>query len=261
MNESVLDKIVAGKKEELEASKRLRPLKELRRLIEPQKRPLDFASALQGSKIKLIAEVKKSSPSRGVIRHDLDPAALARIYAESGASVISVLTEERHFQGSLDNLVIVKEAVKRNPVPILRKDFIFDSYQVFESRAFGADAILLIAAILKEDELRQLLSLSHEIGMKCLVEVHSEEEAEQALKSNAKIIGINNRNLNDFSVDLGTTERLRKIIPKNRIVISESGIKSHADVERLQKCGVSAILVGEALVASDDIAGKIKEFL
>lgn len=261
MNESVLDKIVAGKKEELEASKQMRPLDELKRLIHKQASPLDFAQALRGSGVKLIAEIKKASPSQGVLKADLDLATLARIYAENGASAISVLTEERHFQGSLGSLRIVKEAVRRKPVPLLRKDFIFDTYQVYESRAFGADVILLIAAILKEDELRALLSLSHELDMKCLVEVHNEKEVEQALESGARVIGINNRNLTDFSVDLETTEKLRKFIPKDRIVVSESGIKNRADIERLRKCNVNAVLVGEALVISDDIPGKIKELL
>lgn len=257
----MLDGILADKALELAAARQIRPLGELKRLALRQPPPLDFAKALRGDKIKLIAEVKKASPSRGLICADFDPVALSRTYAENGAAAISVLTEVSHFQGSLDHLLTIRRALGEKAVPLLRKDFIFDPYQIYESRAYGADALLLIVAILKESELGNLLALSHELGMKCLVEVHQESEIEVALRSGAQIIGINNRDLKSFAVDLGTTERLRRLIPPDHIVVSESGIKGRSDVERLRKWGVNAILVGEALMSSPDIPAKMRELL
>jgi indole-3-glycerol phosphate synthase len=169
------------------------------------------------------------------------------------------LTEERYFGGSLEHLMAIRE--KLDKIPLLRKDFIFDPYQVYESRAFGADALLLIVAILSDEQLVELLSLSHELGMKCLVEVHDEAELERALLSGAEVIGINNRDLGTFTVDLATTKRLRPLIPLDRIVVSESGIRDRGDVQMLREWGVDAILVGEALVAASDVAKKVRELL
>ena len=253
----ILDEIVKAKKEELANRKRTMPLAELK----PSSSKKDFASALDGEGIQLIAEVKKASPSRGLLRPDFDPLRLAQTYADNGAAAISVLTEERYFQGSLEYLAAIKGMLNQREIPLLRKDFIFDPYQVYESGAYGADALLLIVAILSRDQLTELLSLSHSLGLQCLVEVHDEPELESAVSSGAKIIGINNRDLSTFSVDLTITKRLRPLVPGDRLVVSESGIKNRADVQRLRKWGVDAVLVGEALVTADDIAAKMGEFL
>ncbi|MFH0847685.1 MAG: indole-3-glycerol phosphate synthase TrpC [Chloroflexota bacterium] len=257
----MLAKIVSGKVRELAEAKRKSSLAELMKLTEAQPPALDFANVLRGDRVRLIAEVKKASPSAGLLCPDLDAVALAQTYAENGAAAISVLTEGRHFQGSLDYLPAIKKGLGERAIPLLRKDFIFDPYQVYESRASGADALLLIVAILKEEELVYLLSLSHRLGMSCLVEVHNEGEVESALEAGARIIGVNNRDLDTFSVDLTATERLRKLIPRDRIVVSESGIKTHDDVARLRGWGVDAILVGEALVTAPDVATRMRELL
>ena len=255
----ILDEIVTAKKEELTKRKQTMPLARLESNRAKNLEKLDFASALRGDGIRLIAEVKKASPSKGVMCPNLDPVGLARTYADNGASAISVLTEVRYFQGSLEHLAdIGRELGGRKP--LLRKDFIFDPYQVYESSAYGADALLLIVAILSEQQLTELLSLSHSLGMECLVEVHDEAELEVALRSDARIIGINNRDLTTFSVDITTTKRLHPLIPADRIVVSESGIKDSADVQRLREWGVDAILIGEALVTADDVAAKMREF-
>ena len=255
----ILDEIVAAKKDELAKRKQIMPLAELASSRTRSSKKLDFASALRGDGISLIAEVKKASPSRGMICPDLDPVKLARTYADNGASAISVLTEAKYFKGSLEYLASIHRELQGQK-PLLRKDFIFDPYQVHESSAYGADALLLIVAILSKQKLAELLSLSHDLGMECLVEVHDEAELEVALRSGAKIVGINNRDLSTFSIDLATTERLRPLVPADRIVVSESGIKDRADVQRLREWGVDAVLIGEALAAADDVAAKMREF-
>ena len=257
----ILERIVADNLNELEARKLSFPLAELRRTALEQPPPLDFASALRGDHIRLIAEVKKASPSRGVIRHDFNPVEIARTYTSNGASAISVLTEFRYFQGSLDYLKDIEKALGNKRPPLLRKDFIGDPYQIYQSRAYGADSLLLIVAILTPGRLEELLGLSRELGMSCLVEVHNEAELEIALKSGARIIGINNRDLNTFTVDLATTRRLRPLIPPDRIVVSESGIKDSSDMEKLKSWGVDAVLIGESLMSAPDIAAKMKELL
>ncbi|MFH1382354.1 MAG: indole-3-glycerol phosphate synthase TrpC [Chloroflexota bacterium] len=255
----ILDRIVQDNLADLEARKRSLPLAELRRQAEKQAPPLDFASALRGDGIRLIAEVKKASPSAGVIRADFDPVEIARIYAQNGAAAISVLTEAKYFQGNLDYLKSIKEALGQPRPPLLRKDFIHDPYQIYEARAYGADAVLLIVAILTPEKLKDLLTLSHELGMGCLVEVHNEAELEIALASDAGIIGINNRDLKTFTVDITTTQRLRPLIPADRLVVSESGIKDRNDIDKLKKWGANAVLIGETLMAAPDIAMKMKE--
>jgi indole-3-glycerol phosphate synthase len=259
----ILDQIVADNSLELETRKRNSPVEELQRVVGEQPLPLDMASALQGEggKVQLIAEVKKASPSRGVIRSDFNPVEIAQTYASNGASAISVLTEPRYFQGSLNYLKEIREALGSKRVPLLRKDFIVDPYQVYESRAYGADSLLLIVAILIPDKLEELLGLSHQLGLSCLVEVHNESELEIALRSQTRIVGINNRDLRNFTVDISTTQRLRPLIPADRIVVSESGIKDHSDIEKLRECGVDAVLIGESLMSAPDIAVKIKELL
>ena len=257
----ILDQIVADNHLELEARKRVTPLAELQRVALGQSPPLDFALALRGDRIQLIAEVKKASPSRGVIRSDFDPVAIAQIYANNGASAISVLTETKYFRGSLNHLNDIKEALGNKRPPLLRKDFITDPYQIYESRAYGADSLLLIVAILSSQKLKALLELSHELGMNCLVEVHNEAEVEIALRSGARIIGINNRDLKTFAVDLATTESLRPLIPKDKIVVSESGIKDRHDMDKMRQWNVNAVLIGESLISAPDIAARMKELL
>jgi len=246
---------------ELEYRKRRLPLAELQNIALEQPPPLDFLSAIRGENIRLIAEIKKASPSRGVIRPDFNPAEIAKIYASNGASAISVLTEERYFQGSLDYLKEVKDAMGSRGIPVLRKDFIYDPYQIYESRAYKADSLLLIVAMLQLEKLQELLGISHELAMSCVVEVHNEAEVETALRSGARIIGINNRDLATFTVDLSTTERLKPLIPSDRVVISESGINNRRDIERLKQVGVDAVLIGESLMSAPDISSKMKELL
>jgi indole-3-glycerol phosphate synthase len=254
-----LEDIVAASRAELAASQARRPLEELQRMAQEQPAALGLAPALSGDRIRLIAEVKQASPSRGVIRPDFDPVAIAQTYAQSGAAAISVLTEARYFKGSLNHLRDIRKAVTN--LPLLRKDFILCPYQVYQARACGADSLLLIVAILTPKKLGELLELSHELGMDCLVEVHNEKELEIALASGARIIGINNRDLKTFNVDLDTTRRLRPLIPQDRIVVGESGIKDGRDMAKLKKWGVNAALVGEALMLVPDIAAKMKELL
>ena len=260
----ILDEIVKSKRESLERQKREMPLRELkRRCAGVRHKPVDFASALRGDDIRLIAEIKKASPSKGMINADIDPVKLATTYAANGAAAISVLTEADYFKGSTDYLRAIREAFdgKRIRVPLLRKDFIFDPYQIYESRAFGADALLLIAAILDDEKLSRLLALSRDLGMSCLVEAHNAGEVQRAISSGAHIIGINNRDLKTFDIDLRTTERLRPLVPDDCIVVSESGIKRRDDVEKLRGWKVNAMLVGEVLSAAGDAAEKLKELL
>jgi indole-3-glycerol phosphate synthase len=257
MAAAILEKILADKKQEVEQRKRFLPLAALKERL-AQYKPLDFAGALAGKGVKLIAEVKKASPSRGVLCPDFDPVALATTYARNGAAAVSVLTEAAHFQGSLKDLAAIREKVN---IPLLRKDFIYDEYQVYESAAFGADALLLIVAILSPEQLQTLLELSQSLELDCLVEVHNEEELLTALLADAKIIGINNRDLNTFEVDTNTTRRLRLLIPGENIVVSESGIRNRDDMKKMKECRVDAVLVGEALVTAGDIPARIKELM
>lgn len=257
---TILDEIFAHKSREVANRKKALPLQEVRAQADQSPEPLDFVQALrrnQGPKPALIAEVKRASPSRGLIAAEFDPLNLARLYQENGASAISVLTDERYFLGSLESLCQI--AVLELGVPLLRKDFILDPYQVYESRAAGADAILLIAACLDDTLLKDLHSLSRALGMAALVEVHTREELERVLPLlNPDLVGINNRNLHDFSVDLDTTLRLRPMIPEEVCVVAESGIHGEEDLERLASAHVDAILVGEALVAAADTASMVK---
>lgn len=254
-----LDKIVALKRKELGQRQKAVPLSELEAAIEQKPAPLDLASALSGQGISLIAEVKRASPSRGALNPGLDAVALAKTYARCGAAAISVLTESDYFMGSSQDLEAVKKALPH--IPVLRKDFIIDPYQLVETRAWGADAVLLIVAILDNVTLQHLVAESHRLGMHCLLEVHNEAELKRALKYDAQLIGINNRNLHTLVVDLNATRRLRPLIPPGRIVVSESGIKEREDMEKLKAWGVDAVLIGEALVTAGDIPAKIKELL
>ena len=256
---NILDEIVAAKRQELALQKEAVSLDMLQQRITAQARPLNLSGALMGGGIRLIAEVKKASPSRGLLSPDFDPVRLAGIYASNGAAAISVLTDPR-FQGELDHLTRIKDTGASQRAPVLRKDFLFDPYQVYEARAAGADALLLIAAILYPRQLQELLELSRELWMQCLVEVHNESELQVALDAGAEIIGINNRDLRDFTTDLAVTERLAPLIPRGKIVVSESGISNREHLQRLGRARVNGVLVGEALVTAPDISEKVREF-
>jgi len=254
----ILDRIVNTTRKSLATDKARTSIASIERIIADQDPPREFASALKQQTISLIAEVKRASPSKGLLCPNLEASSLARVYSQSGAAAISVLTESDHFLGNFADLKAVRAEVD---LPLLCKDFIIDRYQVFNARAHGADAVLLIAAILTQNELGTLLKAAHSLGMTALVEVHNRDELMLALKLSPGIIGINNRNLTDFSVDLETTSSLRPLIPQDIVVVSESGIRNRDDVLHLQRVGANAILVGEALVTSPDPATKINELL
>ena len=259
---NILDQIVAEKRREVE---RLRPQAgKLRQAATARKDFRDFPGSLRcRDGVALIAEIKKASPSAGVIQQSFNALGIAREYEQAGASALSVLTDEKFFQGHIDHLHLIRGEVK---LPLLRKDFTIDELQIYEAAARGADAILLIVAILDAAQLKDFRALAKELRMAALVEVHHELELDRALAAGAEIIGINNRNLLDFSVDLTTTERLASAIvsrcgDQKPVVVAESGIHTRADVERVAKAGVDAILVGESLMRSGNIAAKVGELL
>lgn len=266
---SILDQIFAYKFAEVEHRLAQRPLEIVERQALETVPPADFVTALRrssGDPVRsagpaLIAEVKRASPSKGVLRADFDPLELARIYQENGAAAISVLTDERFFMGSLDHLRQIAEDMSQrgDGLPLLRKDFIFHPYQVYEARAAGAAAVLLIAGRLRPEQLKALHALIVDLGMTPLVEVHDQAELEIALQCEPRLIGINNRDLRDFSTDLQTTVSLSELIPPRICLVSESGIHSRADVQIFAQARVEAILVGEALVTAKDIAGQVRD--
>ncbi len=256
---TILDRIVAAKREEVTRAKALRPEISVRREAEMAPEPRDFLGALgDGPPIRLIAEVKKASPSAGLIRADFDPPTIARTYAAHGASCISVLTDERFFQGRLDYLIAVRQAVG---LPVLRKDFVIDPYQVFEARAAGADAVLLIAECLDDAMLDRLFRLIVDWSMTPLVEFYDEENLPRVLRLGARLAGVNNRDLKSFHVDLEHTIRMRRKIPAEVRVVGESGIRTRADAERLEAAGVQAILVGESLMRQADVGRAVDDLL
>jgi len=273
--DAIVDQIVADKRVEVEERKRQEPLDALKRRQAriPTEQWSLVRSILEGPRgpssggrrLQLIAEIKKATPSKGRLVSVLEHRAVARTYTIGGAAGISVLTESKYFQGSIDFLsdcrVSIDGYYPGGRPAMLRKDFIFDPYQIHESRAYGADAILLIVSILTDDELRSLVDLAHELQMECVVEVASEAEVERALKVDADLIGINNRDLRTFDVDLAVTERLRPLIPDDRAVVALSGVHDRADAERMARAGVHAVLVGEALMTAKDVREKMREFL
>jgi indole-3-glycerol phosphate synthase len=273
-----LTKILDHKRTEVARQALKVPLAQLQATIAAAPAPRAFDAALRRpGQIALIAEVKKASPSKGVLVENFDPLALARTYAENGAAAISVLTDVRFFQGSLQYLQGIRNLGDRywvsgvrqaalppatqHPIPVLRKDFILDAYQVYEARAYGADALLLIVAALEDTALAELLALTHALGMQALVEVHDEAELDRALALGAMLVGVNNRDLHTFVTSLETTRRLAARLPaKDRpLLISESGIATAADLARVREWGVDAVLVGEALVTAADVAGRVRE--
>jgi indole-3-glycerol phosphate synthase len=262
---SVLDEIIRDKKAEVEKLKSQKPIEQLKMEIAKLPRCRNFYKAVTKPNkrgINVIAEVKKASPSAGVIRADFDPAAIAKTYQNCGADAISVLTDEKYFQGKLEHLTLVKEAVE---LPVLRKDFIIDGWQIYESRSAGADAILLIADCLKLAELSDFLILAAELTLTVILEVHQADVLLNVRsmigfpKKGNSVLGINNRDLNTMQVDLNTTGRLVSLLDEDAEVVAESGIKTRSDVERLKRAGVRAVLVGQTLCESGDIEGKFKE--
>lgn len=253
----ILDEIVETKRREVAARKAARPLPDLAKMIAACPPARDFKAALDADAgCAIIAEVKRRSPSRGLLRADFDPVRIAREYESHGAAAISVLTDETFFGGSDADLSAVGSAVA---LPLLRKEFIIDPYQVYETRAIGADALLLIAAILTEGQLREYRELAASLGLAALVEVHNRGELEKSLAAGAEIVGINNRDLKTFVTDIRTSMELASLIPKDRIAVSESGIRTRQEIETLLKAGIRAFLIGEALIAAPEIGPKLKE--
>ncbi len=258
MQSNILEKIAARKRQTLRQNKRkcsLRNLKERCLNLSPRR---DFMGALSSGKLSLIAEIKKASPSAGIINNKLDVASTAKRYEKAGASAISVVTEEHFFCGSPDFVKIVRRS---SMLPILAKDFVIDEYQIYELADAGADAILLLAALLPKEKLKDFFLIAGSLNVSCLVEVHGKGELKNAIYSGARIIGINNRNLKTFKVDLNTTKRLVPLIPQDRLVVSESGFTSREAVSYVSSLGVGAVLVGEALCRSEDIEGKVRELI
>ncbi len=264
MASTILDEILAWKRKELAGQKLAVPIGRLRDAVAVMPPPRDFCRALRppvsadGNRLRLIAEIKRASPSKGALVPGLDAAALAAEYEAGGAAAISVLTDRRFFQGSLDDLRLARQSVS---LPVLRKDFVLDAYQLYEARAAGADAVLLIVAALDDDQLAALHRLTGELGMTALVEVHDAAELERALRIKPRVVGVNNRDLRTFEVSLETTLRLRVLVPDETILVAESGVHSRADVERLAAAGVDAVLVGEALVRAKHAGRQMQELL
>lgn len=262
----ILDQILAAKEAEVAAARSRNPLPQVMEQAQKAPPPRGFGRALEADGIQVIAEVKKASPSKGVIRADFDPVAIAAAYASAGAACLSVLTDERFFQGSLRYLEAIRAAVD---LPLLRKDFIIDPYQVYEARAAGADAILLIVAAFSGEsaggrtpaDMNRLASLARELGMDVLTEVHTADELQIALQSGAGLIGINNRDLRTFQTDLAVTLRLAPQVPSDRLLVSESGIGGHQDLKPLAAAGVKAVLVGESLMRQPDVAAALQSLL
>jgi indole-3-glycerol phosphate synthase len=253
-----LETVVERTREEVDRRRRAVPASELEGRIGPVPRGRPFSEALVGEGISLIAEMKRASPSRGPIRPDASVTEVVRAYERAGAAACSVLTEGEHFGGSLDDLVEARTAVR---IPLLRKDFVVDEYQLLEARAAGADAVLLIVAALKRKRLARLMAAAGDLGLDCLVEVHGEKDMDKALAAGSEIVGINNRDLHSLEVDTATTFRLLPDVPAGTLVVAESGIQSRDDVRRLQDAGVDAILVGEALMRAVDPAGTVRALM
>ncbi len=254
----ILDDIVAARRQDVARAKQKVSTTQLEQFPVYAERRRGFAARLRGRSPSVIAEVKRASPSRGVIRPDFDPVGIARAYAGGGAAAVSVLTEERYFQGRPEYLAAIRKAVA---LPLLRKDFMFDPYQLVESRAWGADAVLLIVAILDDTQLGELLATAAELDLDALAEVHTEEDVERADTAGAALIGVNNRDLRTFATSLDTAERLRPLVPAAALAIAESGIETRADIERLRACGYDAFLVGESLMRAPDPGEALRALL
>lgn len=259
---NILEEIYQHKLIEVRNRKKQVSVDEICEKIDCNRQILDFSAALKAKNAAnqnaLICEVKKSSPSKGLIRQDFDAANLAKIYEQSGAACISVLTDEKYFSGSLSDLASVRKSVN---IPVLRKEFMVDPYQIYEAKLHGADCILLIVAMLSDDKLHQLEEVALDAGLSVLIETHNQDELNRALKMQSKLIGINNRNLKTLQIDINTSIELVKQIPDDYLVIGESGIKSRSDIEKLNDAGIKSFLIGEYFMLQDDISSKVKEFL
>lgn len=259
MIEDFLDKIIREKRKEIKLRKKFLPQEELIIKLEEPTATRGFKEAIAQDGPNLIAEIKKASPSKGVLINDFDPIDIARRYQRIGAKALSILTDDKFFGGEINHL---KEVKKISPLPILRKDFIIDAYQIYESRFYGADAILLITDLLSNEEIQAFINLAKTLSLDCVVEVSNAQDLKRVLDLDSlSIIGINNRNLHTFKVDLKTTQDLMALVPGGRVVISESGIQTHKDWLLLKKLKVNAVLIGEALITSDDIIKKAKEIM
>ncbi len=252
----ILKEIIEYKREFVKNSKTVLPLKDIELLAAESDGTRDFAAALAGKECALIAEIKTASPSKGIIRDDIDIKEIAGIYADNGAACISVLTDEKYFMGSLGRLGKIRNTVQ---IPLLRKDFIIDMYQIYEARLAGADAVLLIAACLDDSEIIEFIEVASLLDMDCLVEVHDEIEMNRIGNLNIKLIGINNRDLKTFKTDISVTGRLAKLAPPGVILVSESGINTADDVKSVCSMGANAVLVGESLMRARDIGKKVRE--
>jgi len=255
---TILDEIITYKRIDLANQIEQQPLERMRAEAGVAAPAMDFTAAMRAPGISLIAEIKRASPSSGELRGDLQPADLAQTYIDNGAAACSVLTDTRFFRGQMADLESVRQAVA---APVLRKDFIIDPYQLYEARASGADAVLLIVAILDDEALCGLQALAHNLGMAALIEVHNRRELDRALGTHPRIIGVNNRNLHTFEVDLKTTESLRPYVPADVVLVAESGIRTPDDVARLRDIGVDAMLVGTALVTAADTAAAVQQLV
>jgi len=257
---NILEQITAHKRVEIADTQKRCPIEQLEQCLADAPPPRDFLAALRSAPegLGLIAEIKRASPSAGLIRADFDPVAIAQTYQSHGAACLSVLTDEHFFQGCLDDMIAVRNAVS---LPVLRKDFLLDRYQVLEARVAGADCVLLIAECLNSDQLRDLFGYAAELGMAALIEVYDSENLQKVLALDPPLVGINNRNLETFETSLDNSVRLAKRVPEGVLLVSESGIGHREDVERLQRAGVRGILVGETLMRATDIGRKVEELL
>ena len=252
----ILDDIAVKRKEQLQREMEIVPFDTVKKAAEQASPPLSFKKALQKGQLSMIAEVKKSSPSKGLICPDFHPVQIAKIYETAGADAISVLTEETYFHGSPAILREVRKAVR---VPVLCKDFVISPYQIYGARAIGADAVLLIAALLEEETLREYKKIADALSLTCLMEAHNKKELEKVLNSGAEIVGINNRDLKTFQVDISTTAHLARLVPPECVLVSESGFQSRADVEIAEQAGANAVLIGEALMRSGNVPATLRE--
>ncbi len=255
----ILSRIIEEKRRVIEEAKRAKSQEDLVKEIKNLSVKSSFKRNIsRPHHMNLIAEIKKASPSKGILRGDFNPVKIAMTYQANGASAISILTDERFFEGRLEYISKARENIS---IPILRKDFFIDEYQIYETVWAGAEAVLLICEILSIGELTSLYNLATELGLDCLVEVHNEEDIEKAIAVDAAIIGVNNRDLHTFKADLGVTQRLIRLIPQNKVIVSESGIKCYEDVMFLKSLGVNAVLIGEAFMEAEDIAAKMREMM